>query len=309
LVEEDNSIEDLQSDPGPSREAVMSGFPKELLGAEITVGRCTTEVNDPLLRIAGGDPEMELRATRERAHLRISGVGAIAAERGTHVCVDPASAAAFAELQAWLFSTITALLLAQRGRFALHSSVVDLHGAGIALAGPRGAGKSATALRLVQRGHELIADDVAPLRLNRRAIVTPYGRPIHVLPETAEAIGLDLSEAVPLSNGESKLELPPPSSRESPLHAIVVLRPEPGAELAATAERGAAAAALVAENVYRAEILASIYAREIFEWAATVAAQAKVFILRRPEGNWTLDSVYSTIEELAGRHFRRRASV
>jgi hypothetical protein len=286
----------------------MNGFPAELLGAKISVGHCAVEIKDPLLRVAGGDPETELRATRERAHMRIAGVGAIAAERGTHVSIHPISPAAVVELRAWLFSTITALLLAQQGRFALHSSVVAVNGAGIGLAGPRGAGKSTTALRLVQRGHQLIADDVAPLRIDRRAIVTPYGRPVHVMPETADAIGLDRRAAV-LPPGDSKLELPPPPSQMSSLDRIVVLRPEPGAELAATAESGAAAAAIVAENVYRVEILASIYAREIFEWAAVIAGRAKVFVLRRPEVGWTLDPVCSAIEELTDRHHVRRISM
>jgi hypothetical protein len=240
--------------------------------------------------------------------MRISGVGAIAAEGGSHVRIDPTSTAAAVELRAWLFSTMAALLLAQQGRFALHSSVVDMHGAGIALAGPRGAGKSTTALRLVQRGHQLIADDVAAIRLDRRVIVTPYGRPVHVMPEAAEAIELDLTAAV-LPPGDLKLELPPPPSRESSLDRIVVLRPESGAELAAIAEKGAAAAAVVAENVYRAEILASIYAREIFEWAAMMASQTKVFILLRPDEGWTLDPLCATIEELADRHHPRRVSV
>jgi hypothetical protein len=238
--------------------------------------------------------------------MRIAGVGAIAAEGGTDVYIDPASAAARAELRAWLFSTIAALLLAQQGRFALHSSVVDVRGMGVALAGHRGAGKSTTALRLVQRGHQLIADDVAPIRLDPRAIVTPYGRPIHVMPETAEAIGLDLRGATPLSDGAPKLELPAPPSRESPLDRIIVLRPEPRAELAAVAETGAAAAAAVAENVYRAEILAGIYAREVLEWGAAIAGQAKLFVVRRPEEDWTLESLCATIEELVDPHSLHR---
>jgi hypothetical protein len=86
------------------------------------------------------------------------------------------------------------------------------------------------------------------------------------------------------------------------LLAIVVLRPEPETELAATAENGAAATTAIAENVYYAEILGSIYAREIFEWAAMIAGQAKVFVVRRPHRDWTVDPLCSTIEELAHRH-------
>jgi hypothetical protein len=86
------------------------------------------------------------------------------------------------------------------------------------------------------------------------------------------------------------------------LLAIVVLRLEPETEHAATAESGAAAAAAVAENAYCGEVLGSIYAREIFEWAPMTAGQAKVFDVRRPHGDWTVDPLCSTIEELAHRH-------
>src|SRR4051794_4452728 len=118
----------LENDPSRAGHGAMSAFPDQLFGAEVTLARCAVEIPDPSLRITGSSPELELRATRDQAHLRVSGIGVIAAEGGRRVWIDPASEAATTELCAWLVSTITAFLLAQQGRFALHSSIVDVNG-------------------------------------------------------------------------------------------------------------------------------------------------------------------------------------
>ena len=50
---------------------------------------------------------------------------------------------------------------AQRGRHAiLHGVFLRVHGIGLLIEGPPGAGKSALALDLISRGHALVADDV-----------------------------------------------------------------------------------------------------------------------------------------------------
>ena len=42
--------------------------------------------------------------------------------------------------------------------------------------------------------------------------------------------------------------------------------------------------------------------REICEWAEMIAGQAKVLVVRRPHGDWTVDPHCSTIEEVAHCH-------
>jgi HPr kinase/phosphorylase len=45
-------------------------------------------------------------------------------------------------------------------RMTLHGSLVDVYGVGLLFAGDSGIGKSETALDLVERGHQLVADDI-----------------------------------------------------------------------------------------------------------------------------------------------------
>jgi asparagine synthase (glutamine-hydrolysing) len=49
--------------------------------------------------------------------------------------------------------------------------------------------------------------------------------------------------------------------------------------------------------------------REIFEWATTMAARARVFVVHRPETDWTLDPVCSAVEELLERQPPGRVAV
>lgn len=62
----------------------------------------------------------------------------------------------------WL-STLT-WLLRERNRFALHASAVARHGVGLLFAGASGSGKSSTALSLIHRGWDWLADDVTLFR-------------------------------------------------------------------------------------------------------------------------------------------------
>ncbi|WP_417459687.1 HPr kinase/phosphorylase [Kordiimonas sp.] len=53
----------------------------------------------------------------------------------------------------------------------IHGTVVDVAGAGVLLRGPSGSGKSDLALRLIDRGAVLIADDQVLLRQGSRGLV------------------------------------------------------------------------------------------------------------------------------------------
>ncbi|MEZ5905318.1 MAG: hypothetical protein R3C69_09560 [Geminicoccaceae bacterium] len=61
------------------------------------------------------------------------------------------------------------------GDLIVHATVVRWHGQGILLRGPSGAGKSDFALRLIERGASLVADDL--VRIGRRADGRLVARP------------------------------------------------------------------------------------------------------------------------------------
>ena len=53
----------------------------------------------------------------------------------------------------------------------VHGGLLRVRGAGVLLLGPSGVGKSETALELVARGHQLVADDVVELRTEAERLI------------------------------------------------------------------------------------------------------------------------------------------
>lgn len=64
----------------------------------------------------------------------------------------------------FIVSAIMYLNTALAPRKTMHAVLVDVYGAGVLITGESGVGKSESALELVKRGHQLVADDVVDVR-------------------------------------------------------------------------------------------------------------------------------------------------
>ncbi len=60
----------------------------------------------------------------------------------------------------------------------VHGGLLRVRGLGVLLLGPSGVGKSETALELVSRGHQLVADDVVELQLEAGRVIGSARPPI-----------------------------------------------------------------------------------------------------------------------------------
>jgi hypothetical protein len=274
---------------------------RALLGASLEIAPADFEIADPLLDVEFPDGIGWLIADRDRAIVSVSGVGAFAIADGRRIRFQPVSGAALDAVDTWLHGTVAAFLLAQRREFALHANVVEVDGSAIAVAGAQGAGKSTSALRLAQRGHTLVADDVSPIHPEATVTVHPFARPMHVWPETAAALGLDLSGARPALPGRSKVKIPAAEPLAPVmLSAIAVLEPSNTvAAVDAVRVRGACAHELVVAHTYRVRLLSALFPRETFAWAGAIARRVPVHVVRRPQAIWTADAVAESLEQIA----------
>jgi hypothetical protein len=264
--------------------------PRSLLGAEVAVGR--VEAGDRDVGRGG-----RIVADRRSALVHLPGLAAFAVEDGERVVVDVAPGASEEAVSFWLQGAVAALLLAQRGRFALHANVVEIRGLVIALAGASGAGKSTTSLRLAQRGGALVGDDVLPIATEGSAVVcATTARPLRIDPTTAARLEWDVADALP---HEGKLLLPRQAAPPGPLHHVVELVEAPVAAVEMTRLSGADAVRVVRKNAYRARLLGGIWRAELFAWAAALADRVPVHVVRRPAGRWSVDEVAAAIEGLA----------
>lgn len=215
-------------------------------------------------------------------------------------------------LQGWAV-TIAAL---QRGNLSLHAATVRIGDAVVAIAGDRGAGKSTTALGLRDRGHPLLVDDVALLEFRgAEAWITPYARNVHLLPDAADALGIDFASLPPLALGRDKAAFraeDPPIEPHRVDH-IVVLDPRGDqiqqhtptavaeAEGLAVAEvRGAARVGFLVEHTARDGLAPLVLGQpRYFALLAQLANAAPVHAVRRPATGWSLPEVLDAIEGLA----------
>jgi hypothetical protein len=244
-------------------------------------------------------PGRRLVADATRAILHVDGLATFGVADGARIRVNPEPGVPPDALFPWLYSSVAALLLAQRGRFALHASVVDISGKAVAVAGRREAGKSTAGVRLAQSGHSLVSDDVSPLDVGNPVTVHPFSRPLYVSPQTAARLGLDVSRATPTVS-QPKLAFPLPAGNPIPLGAIAVLHAhETAAGVDAVRLRGADAHALVSRNIFCSAFFQGLWDSEMFAWAADVASKVPVYVVTRPANGWTVDAVAHAVERVA----------
>lgn len=279
-------------------------IPSSLFGVPVTVGKADRRIESPEL-VAGQSGGPQVWANRREAVVRIPEVATFAVRDGAAVVCRPAPGSHPADIAAYLHATVTALLLAQRGRFALHATSVRIHGLDVAIAGAQGTGKSTSALALGARGHRVLCDDVLPLDPQaRQTIHIPTFRPIRVATETAQALDIDVSKADEPGPRAAKLALPCKPAPPSRLDAIVILRRHDGPVAYREVERQAALPCVNA-YAYGSELLLP-WRSEIFRWAAGVAATVRVLLLYRPVSGWSVPEVASLIEDLAAIETHRR---
>jgi hypothetical protein len=272
-----------------------------LLGARVERGPAALEISAPLIdgTIDGGG--FRIVADRTRAYLQVAAVADFAINEGRCVRLDPHPGAQPAEVDAYLRGTVAAMLLGQRGGFALHASLVRVAGTVVAVAALPGVGKSTTALRLEQRGHELVGDDFAELRPEADGVAyTTLERAVHVTPETATALGIDTVGAHCVNRTNGKLALPARPVASGRLEAVAVLSPGDG-EHAAARERLTASRALVSVfgHGFRFSMAKLLWPKEAFAWAAAVSARLPVYAVTRPREGWTVDAVADEVEAIA----------
>ena len=247
-------------------------------------------------------PRPWMQATPTAALVRFRGRAGLLVEHGTDVTVDRGTRGADEVgwmVQGWAVT----LAMLQRGLLSLHASTVEIGDAVVAIAGGRGAGKSTTAMGLRDRGHRLLCDDVTVVDLRPDgAWTTPYWRNVHLLEDSALAVGVDFDELPPLGRGRAKAAFRPEDPPDEPrrLDRIVVLAmTAASASVTATAETGASRLSALLDHTIRDGIAPLILGQErYFAQVAQLADVVPITTVSRPVGAWTLDAVLDAIEAM-----------
>lgn len=143
--------------------------------------------------LAAIDKPLYLKINTSEAIIAVKDLAVFVVRGGQEIVIIPAQNQNIDArlIRLYIVGTVMAVLLYQRGLLVLHGSVVDVNGAAIAFLGQSGAGKSSTAAAMHKYGYQLLADDVAAIKLNSTAIVFPGFPQIKLSSEAAVSLGYD----------------------------------------------------------------------------------------------------------------------
>lgn len=269
----------------------------ESMGIEVQRGEVPEELPDAT------HPKPWIQVNPTKALVRFAGGAGLLVEDGRRVTVqwqpDPDQPD---DDPSWLIQGwAVTLAMLQRGDLSLHAATVEIGGEVVAIAGHRGAGKSTTSMGLRKRGHGLLVDDVTLIHFRAgQAWTTPYPRNVHLLPDAAEAVGLDFDALPMLAGGRTKVAFraEEPSQEPRRIDRIIVLAPGPAVtEVTLEEARGGQRLAALIGHTRRDGIAPLVLGQaRYFDLLAQLANTTPVHVLRRPRADWTLDEVLDLIE-------------
>jgi len=220
----------------------------------------------------------------------VAGIARLHIRDGCEVVVTPEAGATAADLAYAVLRSAISSLLHQRQVLVLHASAVrQRDGGAVAIAGASTSGKSTVLFAYLQRGGEMITDDIAALDIPPVGQVRIWsGNPVVGLWRDAlDHFAVDAGGLPALRSRVDKFKwrAPEPSSRTAPLSAVVVLARSPVPVIHCEQLQGARAFDALRANVRGLQIAASQHEPGTFRRLAEVANRLPVFRICRPDSD------------------------
>ena len=224
----------------------------------------------------------------------------------------------FQDAVSLLLGAVLGHLLRLRDVPCLHSSVVEIEGAAIALIGESGAGKSTTAAALAFQGYPMLTDDIAALHwcddrgCDDQVWVQPGYPSLRLWSPSLEALQVSNTELSRVSSRFDKCFLnlsdaqvnadsthPHFTTQSLPLKAIYVLAPRSNLGQSAIVESLPPMLALqqLLTHAYGRGVLTRAQSQTEFRQLAAIAQTLPIRLLHRPDDLQKLDDLCTVIAE------------
>lgn len=131
-------------------------------------------------------------------------------QNGDKIIVSPMVNAQENQLRLYLLGSCMGAILMQRRILPLHGSAIAINGKAYAIVGDSGAGKSTLASAFLNKGYQLLSDDVIPVTLSSDFIpfVTPAYPQQKLWIESLNEFGMNSKDYQPLIDRETKFSVP-----------------------------------------------------------------------------------------------------
>lgn len=155
---------------------------------------------------------------------------------GNEILVSPINDSDEDYHRLYILGTCMGAILMQRKILPLHGSAIAIDGKAYAFVGDSGAGKSTLASAFLNRGYQLLSDDVIPVTISAEniPIVTPAYPQQKLWMESLNQFGMESDQYKPIVERETKFAVPVSSqfaNQQLPLAGIVELTKTDEAEI------------------------------------------------------------------------------
>ena len=274
--------------------------------ADIVIARGEVEPGSP------GDPdEMStfVRAIEGGIWLDLPGKLLMRIEAGRTITYQPYDGADPDEVRLYLLGSGLGALMMQRGNVVLHANAVAMPGGGALLClGDSGVGKSTTATALMQRGHQVLADDVCPI--GEDGMLRPGLARIRLWDDAAGQLDIDTAPLDRVRSSDPKYNLPigdhcGAEPRRPALFVILEITEENSVSV--TELKGFERFAALRKNVYRPHYLEAMGMEAAYlKRLADLASNTAMHRLLRPAKGFDVDRVVDAILALYDENAARR---
>lgn len=224
------------------------------------------------------------------------GIGRILVEEGSRITCEPEKGQNLQALGTVLAGVCSAALLFQRNRVVLHASAAAKDGRAILILGPSGAGKSTTVSALVQRGYQLISDDLTVVSL--RPDGTPEALPsfpaVRLHRDSLHALrgGISSGDAFDALDGKQRRRLEEFASEPVAIGRCCRILSHEASSVTSEAVQGVQRLVALQDNVYRRRMARLLADPHLLDSTLMALAQ-RVELLRivRPRSSFDLDAL------------------
>jgi hypothetical protein len=216
---------------------------------------------------------------------------------GRTITIDPSPGIDEESVRVYLLGSAFGALLFQRGHLVLHGNAIRIGDQCMVCVGDSGAGKSTLAAGFMQRGYDILADDVVPVDLNCNAL--PGFPRIKLWQNTADRLGIDTKNLRRITPDVEKFNYPlfnQFAQQPLPVRWVYILNSHNAAETLLEPIVGLQRFRPLRDNTYRLVFLQDMALKaEHLQLCGKLAGQIRLARITRPEQGFELDTLIDRI--------------
>jgi len=229
--------------------------------------------------------------------LRVPDVARFLVRDGHEIVIDPEPGIDKDSIRVFLLGSAFGALLFQRGYLVMHGNAIRIGDQCLICVGHSGAGKSTLAAGFMQRGYEILADDVVPVNEDCHAL--PGFPRIKLWQDAADKLRIDTRELRRIRPEMEKYNRPVLNqfaNKPLPVRWIYILGSHHAAEIKLEAIRGLHRFQPLRNNTYRVRFLDGMSLKaEHLKLCGKLAGKIHLSRVTRPEQGFELDALMDRI--------------